>query len=577
MKSPRRPRPIVAASVAILLAAVAITAAIITTRKRQVSNGGETAQRQVPVTTSTTNKNEPDDSWSGITRLPSPQAASVLSAYGVDRNKTSGPIAGSTPTPSLRPTTTTNAPASGPSNRRPTVRTPTIVPIPVESQEDPFIFTGKLTDKSGIGIKVASGLSVRVLAQSGKPVEYTSVSATQPTSKQCRFHVRPDGAAAFDAGTNNGDWFYCSNAEVKEHKKSANNRCNGGLLDGKCRAGVYCLLIDSDGHVKDYQQRLGGDDTCGYNDGIGPDLPASSTNCQGGVTPWNTYVSCEEAAYGFCWQVDPTGRRMPQKIEALGMSKPDEGNGGWEAMAVDSFSDASCPIFYFTEDRITGKVRRLRPDCNLVGGGARYQGWDMLHEGHIRVDYLEFVGGCSNGTVNSGQFRWTDNDNDASKSAGECYRFTEGIAVARVDLQGFPRITIFFVTKKSDLLFSLNHETTNEGRWQAQITHTNSLLKGEGNFQPWPDQLTVQDDFMYHTTDGSSTPGVYIHNLHSGQYYTLWQIYAIGINEDESVGHALSPDGRFIVGALQKDGRVFLLSREDGKPFRRLDFALRRR
>ena len=132
-----------------------------------------------------------------------------------------------------------------------------------------------------------------------------------------------------------------------------------------------------------------------------------------------------------------------------------------------------------------------------------------------------------------------------------------------------------FVTKASDLIFTLD-QTTSE--WQGVHSHANDLLSGEGNFQRWPDQITVDhDDFMFLTTDGSSTPGVYIHNLQTGKYYTLWQSRDIGKGREESVGHAISPNGRFIVGALQKDGRIFLFAREDGEPFSGFDFALRRR
>lgn len=108
--------------------------------------------------------------------------------------------------------------------------------------------------------------------------------------------------------------------------------------------------------------------------------------------------------------------------------------------------------------------------------------------------------------------------------------------------------------------------------------HANELLYGDGNFQRWPDQISVQnDDFMFLTTDGSSTPGVFVHNIPSGKYYTLWQSKNIGKGREESVGHAISPDGRFVVGALQKDGRAFLFAREDGETFSGFNFALCRR
>ena len=253
------------------------------------------------------------------------------------------------------------------------------------------------------------------------------------------------------------------------------------------------------------------------------------------------------------------------------MSKPGEDKGGWEAMAVDSYTNPSCPTFFFSEDRFDGKIWRLRPDCGSDSNGdgmARYEGWDMLHKGDIVIDYLEFIGGCEeDGSASNGNFRWTRNKSAAGESARSCFPYAEGITTTRGK--------IFFVTKDSDLIFTLDQTT---GRWQGVHSHANELLYGDGNFQRWPDQISVQnDDFMFLTTDGSSTPGVYVHNIQSGKYYTLWQSKNVGKGREESVGHAISPDGRFVVGALQKDGRVFLFAREDGETFSGFNFALRRR
>ena len=505
-----------------------------------------------------------------------------------DATSTSNPVLDPSSTPPTRSPTLTNDViitdiTSAPNNRTdiptPTpTHSPTFIPTSHPVSDSPtsapmafFLITGSLVKHPDIGLEVAAGLTVRVVAQSDKRVVFTSSTAAQSHSGRCRFHVRPDGAATFDAGTDNGDWYYCSNSEVKEYQSSSYNRCNGKMHDGNCHAGVYCLLFDKDGHVKDYQHRLGGDEMCGYNDGEGPSLPSTSTNCQGGVTPWYTYVSCEETGSGYCWQVDPRGVRSPQRIEALGMSKPGEDKGGWEAMAVDSYTNPSCPTFFFSEDRVDGKIWRLRPDCGSGSDGdglARYEGWDMLHKGDIVVDYLEFMGGCDeDGSANEGNFRWTKNKSAAGESARSCYPYAEGIATTRGK--------IFFVTKDSDLIFTLDQTT---GRWQGIHSHANELLYGDGNFNRWPDQITLMhDDFMFLTTDGSSTPGVYVHNIPSGKYYTLWQSKNIGEGREESVGHAISPDGHFVVGALQKDGRVFVFAREDGENFAGFNFALRRR
>ena len=54
-------------------------------------------------------------------------------------------------------------------------------------------------------------------------------------------------------------------------------------------AGVYGLYFDKDNNVIDYKKLLSG----------------TTWNCGGGLSPWNTWISCEETKSGQCWQIDP--------------------------------------------------------------------------------------------------------------------------------------------------------------------------------------------------------------------------------------------------------------------------------
>ena len=52
---------------------------------------------------------------------------------------------------------------------------------------------------------------------------------------------------------------------------------------------MYGLYFDEDGYLVDYKTLLSNTDR----------------NCGGGLTPWGTWISCEEEDGGQCWQVDP--------------------------------------------------------------------------------------------------------------------------------------------------------------------------------------------------------------------------------------------------------------------------------
>mmetsp|Transcript_8623 Transcript_8623/g.18179 ORF Transcript_8623/g.18179 Transcript_8623/m.18179 type:complete len:456 (+) Transcript_8623:346-1713(+) len=413
------------------------------------------------------------------------------------------------------------------------------------------------------GLHVARGLTVELIAQTGEPVQFvprgmgtassyyggnrelthtTTSTGTTGTSGggrrdsgSCVFHSKPDGAATFYDPTvhRDGGFHYCINSERDQY------------------GGFFCLEMDSDCRVVDYVKRLGGHP----NDGCFEPSNAVRTrwNCNGGKTPWDTWVSCEEIERdeggGYCWQVDPYGRREPQRIMSIG-------TGEWEAMAVDA--RYSVPVFYFSEDDRDGAVRQMTPRSGRYGAA----GWDTLHDDQAEVRYLVLR--------QDRTFYWSSRLGEGRDSAVRSFPNVEGIAFDVVD--GVPHL--FFVSKRLEMLFTLNFDTN---RWYS--SSTNGPMVGEGDFRSDPDAIVpVAGKYLFIAEDGGGSPGVFMKDLRSESYYTVFQHNRPrnGDNE-ETTAVALSPDGKCLMSCLQHQGSCYVFRREDGGTMKHLNTRLRLR
>lgn len=170
---------------------------------------------------------------------------------------------------------------------------------------------GPLGEPDANGVRVPAGFTARVVARTGE----------QPVSGSAyAWHRAPDGGATF--ATEDGGWIYVSNCE---------------FVPG----GVGALRFDRDGNVVDAYPILAGQ---------------TNINCAGGLTPWGTWLSCEELDRGRVWECDPLGVASARSFDALGVFKH-------EAVAVDPLSGQ----LYLTEDEGQGRFYRftatgLNPD-----------------------------------------------------------------------------------------------------------------------------------------------------------------------------------------------------------------------
>ncbi|MGB1139950.1 MAG: alkaline phosphatase PhoX [Halioglobus sp.] len=178
-----------------------------------------------------------------------------------------------------------------------------------------------------------------------------------------------DGMGAFHAGKDRV-------ALVRNHEM-APWQVEGGLVGA----------AHVEGSVYDFEAEAGGT----TNLLVGPDrwlmkhyvsLAGTVNNCAGGVTPWNTWLTCEEdytilgKPHGYVFEVDPLGMGDPRPIRGMGRYEH-------EAVCFDRKGNA-----YLTEDDDGphGCFYRFIPNKPLDGPGSLHGGGKLAALGVPGLD-----------------------------------------------------------------------------------------------------------------------------------------------------------------------------------------------
>lgn len=394
----------------------------------------------------------------------------------------------------------------------------------------------------------------------GKPIlalpegfEYTVVScAGDPMSDGSLVPADHDGMAAFNGPR--ATTILVRNHELAPTGGDASKPPVVALpemkYDPACRGGTTTLVIDHQGQlVEDYASIAG-----------------TFNNCAGGLTPWDTWITCEENTsvppssgvtkkHGYCFEVSANLRGLSPPLPIVPM-----GRFNHEATATDPATG----WVYQTEDRGDSCFYRYRPYQygNLLAGGVlealvltsapadtrkgfRGNLFVPLAATWVKIEDVDPAGDTVRVEAQSKGAALFARGEGAWYGNGQIYFVSTSGGDAGVG-QVFaydPRantLTLFVEGVKADQL------PYSDPSWSPE-----SLAQNNGFVLAAPDNVTVgPDGRLYLCEDGSGLEKVVGVN-HAGE---LFEVIHNVLNGSEFAGACFSHDGRFMYLNIQDPG-----------------------
>lgn len=377
--------------------------------------------------------------------------------------------------------------------------------------------------------------------------DYTVISPTGDTLSDGNLvPSNHDGMAAYRGPR--GGTILVRNHEIGS-SGAGGTRCilpSGNTYDPASGGGTTTLVLDNQGRLESHIGSLAG----------------TIRNCAGGLTPWDTWLSCEETfntatgstiRHGYLFEVPISGESDCRPLRAIGRRNH-------EAAAVDPATG----FVYTTEDRGDSLLYRFRPNVygNLQSGGV--------------LEALRIIDMPGVNTANS--FRqflfqplaadWVsidvaDPDSESSGASNRAQGFAKGAArFTRGEGAWYGNGKIYFVCSNGGdagrgQVFAYDPLDGTVTLFVESVASPDGMDADNGGFLlAAPDNVTVgPDGRVYLCEDGSGVEKV----VGVGLDGELFEVARNVLNGSEFAGACFSHDGRFMFVSAQSPGLTYVI------------------
>ena len=379
--------------------------------------------------------------------------------------------------------------------------------------------------------------------------EYWAVSFTGDTLSDGNLvPSNHDGMAAFRSPT--GGTILVRNHELGT-TGSSGLRCitpSGATYDPTQAGGTTTLVLDNHGKLVSHVGSLAG----------------TTRNCAGGLTPWNTWLSCEETfntisagsasiRHGYVFEVPADGEGSIKPIREMGRRNH-------EAAAVDP----STGYVYLTEDRGDSLLYRFRPNVygDLRSGGVleALRIIDMPGVNTAR-DFQQFL--FKPLATDWVSIEVADPDSESAGASNRAQGQAKGAArFTRGEGCWWGNGKVYFVCSNGGnagrgQIFAYDPAEGTVTLFVESVADTGGRYADNGGFLlAAPDNITVgPDGRLYVCEDGSGVEKV----VGVGLDGELYEVAINLLNGSEFAGACFSHDGRFMFVSLQSPGLTLVI------------------